>query len=533
MSADLVIRNGSLIDGTGAAAFTADVVINNGRIDLVGDAGDIDAAKEWDAAGKTVCPGFIDIHSHSDFTLIANRNAESGVRQGITTVVTGNCGHGPAPATDKALAKCNTLGFSESWGHPFDWNSFEEYLATLFAPGIAINTAPLVPHGTVRLAVMGYADRPASRRELSSMQSLVAEAMSAGAAGLSTGLEYSPGQHAGKDELVALARVAASHGGFYASHIRNRGDRFVEAVREALDIASEAGLPAQLSHLAPRPYASEDAFDRVLASIYDARDVAGMEVGIDTFPDRWGPGPVVTLLPPWVYEGPREQVLERLSASETVDRCRSYVDNPDNYLLRLGGFENFYLTSSKAHPKLVEKNFAEIAEHFGLDNTGTIFKLVLDDGDDFYNVMLRHIYATREDLDRLIRQPICSLESDGAVTAPYGTLEDFVMNRSSYCYTVRFLREYVTDKGYFSLEEAIRKMTSLPADSARLGNRGRLREGLAADIVVLDTDRLADRSSDTYPRAHPEGIDLVVVNGEIVLQHGMHTGALPGQRLPN
>jgi N-acyl-D-aspartate/D-glutamate deacylase len=532
MQADLIIRNGTLIDGTGAEAFNGDLAVSNGVIEIVGDASEFGSETIWDATGKVVCPGFIDIHSHSDFTLLANRNAESGIRQGITTVVTGNCGHGPAPAHDCALAKGNTLGFNEGWGVDFSWHSFDEYLATLFTPGVAINTAPLVPHGTVRLAIMGYADRPATKREIADMQALVDDAMSAGAAGFSTGLEYSPGQYATRDELIALSEPAAKRGGFYASHIRNRGDTFVEAVEEALGIARDAGLPAQLSHLAPRPYADPGAFDQVLERIYDARDREGMRIGIDTFPDRWGPGPVVTLLPPWVYEGPHGDVLARLNAGDTADRCRPYVSSPDNYLLRLGGFECFYLTCSKAHPEMVGKSFADIAAHFGLDYTDTIMKLVLDDEEDFYNVMLRHIYADAADLDRLLAQPICSLESDGAVAAPYGVLENFVMNRSSYCYTVRFLGEYVTDRGLFTLEEGIRKMTSLPADSAGLGDRGRLRAGHAADIVVFDPGSMTDNSTDSNPRAHPDGIELVLVNGEVVLADGRHTGALPGRRLP-
>ena len=172
---ELIIRNGEVVDGTGAAPFHGDVVIEGGRIELVGDASEIESENEWDAAGMTVCPGFIDIHSHSDFTLIANRNAESGIRQGITTVVTGNCGHGPAPAPVKELAKGNTIGYNANWGLDFSWNSFEEYMEALFSPGVAINTAPLVPHGTVRLAVMGHDNRTATKREIASMKSLVAD----------------------------------------------------------------------------------------------------------------------------------------------------------------------------------------------------------------------------------------------------------------------------------------------------------------------------------------------------------------------
>ena len=529
---ELLIRNASIIDGTGKPAFPGDVVVADGRIERVGNVGDVQAEREIDAAGRVVCPGFIDIHSHTDFTLVANRNVESGIRQGITTVVTGNCGHGPAPAPCKDLAKGNTLGFNEAWGLDFTWDTFGEYVETLLTPGIAMNAAPLVPHGTVRLAVMGAAERAPTRNELASMKSLVSEAMAAGAAGLSTGLEYSPGQYADEDELVALAEVAASHGRIYASHIRDRGDHFVAAVEEALSIARKAGLPAQLSHLAPRPYAPDGSFDRVLEMIYHARDKEGMRIGIDTFPDPWGPAPLASLLPAWVCEGTSDEVVARLQSARTVAACRPYVDGKQNYLLRLGGPDRFYVTYSKTHPEIIEKNFAEIGAHFDLDFTATIVKLMGDDGEDFYNVMIRHIYATDADLERLLQQPICSLESDGAYGAQYGHLKDFVMNRSSYCFTVRFLEEFVQRKALFNLEEGIRKMTSLPADSAGLADRGRLEAGKAADLIVLDLGELADRATDATPQNSPAGIELVVVNGEVVLDNGRHSERLPGQILP-
>lgn len=530
---DLIIRGGTVVDGTGKPAFVADVAIADGKILKVGDTSKVQSKTEWKAAGKYVCPGFIDIHSHSDFSLLVNRFAESGVRQGITTVVTGNCGHGPAPAPDKALAKQVTIGFSENWDVDFTWTNFAEYLDALSSPGVSINVAPLVPHGTVRLAVMGYEPRPANRNELSVMKSLVEEAMSAGAVGFSTGLEYAPGYNADENELVALSEIAAKHNRIYASHIRNRGDTFEEAVDEALNIARRAGLPAQLSHLAPRPYADPAAFDKILKKIYNAIEKEQLQVGIDTFPDIWGPGPVVTLLPTWVYEGPHNEVLKRLKSHKVVEQCREYIENPTNYLLRLGGFEKFYLTCSKAHPELVGKNFKEISEILKLDYTDTIFRIVLDDEEDYYNVMLRHIYATPEDLDKLLQQPICSIESDGVIAAPYGHLESFVMNRASYGYTIRFIQEYVLERKLFSIEEAIRKMTSLPADSAKLDNRGKLQEGMAADIVVLDLEAAADRTTDDVPNLYPSGVELVVVNGTIVLKDETHTQALAGQRLPN
>ena len=231
---DVIIRGGRVIDGTGKPGFDADVVINKGRIRYVGDASGIEGMRTWNARGRVVCPGFIDIHNHSDLTLYADGFAQSGVRQGLTTVVTGNCGIGPAPVPDKDSSKKSAVRVDKDWGLIVAWNTFEEYLDSLFSRGQSINVAPLVAHGAVRLAAMGFDAREPTRGELDHMKSLVAEALSAGAVGFSTGLEYSPGRYANEQELIALGRVAAQHGGIYASHIRERGNNFELAVEEAL-----------------------------------------------------------------------------------------------------------------------------------------------------------------------------------------------------------------------------------------------------------------------------------------------------------
>ena len=527
----LVVRGGSIIDGTGKPAFEADLVVDAGRVMLVGDASGVQGARTLDATGRVVAPGFVDIHNHSDFPLYVDGLAESGVRQGLTTLVTGNCGHGPAPAPDKDLAKQVTIGVNDEWGIDFAWNSFEEYLDRLFSQGVALNVAPLVAHGAVRLAAMGFeAGRPAPD-EMADMESMVADAMSAGAVGMSTGLEYSPGRHADEEELTALSRVAARHGGIYASHIRERGDGFELAVEEALSIARHAEVPAQLSHLVPRPYAPQGSFDRVLARIRGARD-DGLKIGMDTFPDTWGPAHLLDLVPPWVYEGPDEEVLSRLEDPSTVERCREHFEHPTNFLLRLGGMDRFHLSRSVAFPELVGESLDTVAQEWGLDHIRTIFRLAAADGKDFGNVLIRHIFATQEELDRLLLEPICSVASDGAVASTSGLLEGLVMNRSSFGYAPRFIREYALDRRLMSPEEAIRKMTSLPAASVQIDDRGRLEPGMAADIVVMDFETLADNSTDDEPQAYPSGIELVAVNGEVVFENGDHTGRLPGQLVP-
>ena len=530
--ADLTISGGTVMDGSGCPGYRADVVVDRGRIVLVGDASEIESTRTWDASGRVVSPGFIDIHSHADFPLYVDGLAQSGVRQGLTASVIGNCGHGPAPAPDAELAKQVTVGVNDDWGIGFDWTTFGEYLDALLAKGQSMNVAPLVPHGTVRIAAMGYDARPATDQELETMRSLVDEAMSAGALGMSSGLEYSPGRHADEAELTALSEVVGRHGGIYASHIRERGDNFEQAVREALNIGRGGGVAVQLSHFAPRPYAPTGVLDRVLGMVHDAR-ADGRGVGVDTFPDPWGPAHLLDLVPPWVYEGSDDEVLERMKDPRTADRCAGYVLNQGNFLLRLGSFDKFFLSYSRAHPELMSLSLDAISREWGMDIVRTILKLAADDGRDFGSVLIRHIFATIEDLEKLMKDPVCSIGSDGAVTSTDGLLGEMQMNRSSFGYAPRTIREYAIDRGLFSPEEAIRKMSSLPADQAGLADRGRLAEGMAADVVVMDFDNLADMSTDDEPQAYPTGIDMVAVNGVIVFEGGEHTGSTPGQVLRN
>ena len=362
------------------------------------------------------------------------------------------------------------------------------------------------------------------------MRSLVAEAMSAGALGMSSGLEYSPGRHADEAELTALSEVVGRHGGIYASHIRERGDNFEKAVREALNIGRGGGVAVQLSHFAPRPYAPTGVLDRVLGMVHDAR-ADGHDVGVDTFPDPWGPAHLLDLVPPWVYEGSDDEVLERMKDPQTAERCAGYVLNQGNFLLRLGTFDKFFLSYSRAHPELMSLSLDAISREWGMDIVRTILKLAADDGKDFGSAMIRHIFATIEDLEKLMKDPVCSIGSDGAVTSTDGLLGEMQLNRSSFGYAPRTIKEYAIDRGLFSPEEAIRKMSSLPADQAGLADRGRLAEGMAADVVVMDFDNLADMSTDDEPQAYPTGIDMVAVNGVIVFEGGEHTGKTPGQVL--
>jgi N-acyl-D-amino-acid deacylase len=316
-------------------------------------------------------------------------------------------------------------------------------------------------------------------------------------------------------------------GGIYASHIRERGDDFEGAVNEALDIGLRGELRVQLSHLAPRPYAPSKILDKILTNIHKAA-FDGQSVGIDTFPDPWGPAHLLDLVPSWVYEGSDDEVLGRLKDPSTAEKCYEYIQNKGNFLLRLSGFDQFYLSYSRSYPEFISMSLDEISKTWDIDIVQTILNLAVADGKDFGSVLIRHIFSEDDDLDQLLKDPLCSVGSDGAVASKEGLLKELKMNRSSFGYAPRTIEEYAMKRGLFSVEEAVRKMTSLPASQVNVSDRGTIQVGKAADVVVMDLEVLADLSTDDEPQEYPAGIDTVVVNGEIVFEGGEHTLRRPG-----
>jgi len=523
-----LIYGGKIIDGTGTPAYKSDILISNSKISAIDDFSRLENVKKINARGKIVCPGFIDIHSHADFSIFVDGLCQSALRQGITTIVTGNCGHGPAPAPNKELAIRNTIGYNEEWKINIQWTSFKEYLEKLFDNKISMNLAPLVPHGTVRLAAMGPDNRKPNPKEISLMQDYVKEAMSAGAIGLSSGLEYAPGQYANEKELTALGKIVSKFNGIYASHIRERGENFESAVIEALNIAKYSEIPTQLSHLAPRPYAPKNSFNNVLRLIDDARN-NGTKIGIDTFPDIWGPAHLLDLLPREIIDGTEKEILLRLNNPKTTLECEKYIQNRSNYLLRTGGFDSFFLSNTKSYPELLEKSLEEISKIFNLNRSQTILKLASADGKDFQNVLIRHIFANQNDLDQLLLNSYCSVGSDGVVGSKSGILKTLAMNRSSFGYAPRFIQEYSIKRKLFTLEESIRKMTSLPAISAQISNRGIIKKDMKADIVIMNVNKIKDNTTDSSTMEYPDGIETVLVNGQIVINAENHTGIKCGE----
>ena len=541
---DLVIANGRIVDGCGNPWYYGDVAVRGDRIAAIGAAGALRGRAVVDAGGRYVAPGFVDPHTHSDISILQYPRADSVVRQGVTTHVTGNCGMSPAPlsAAHRDEALHNWAHYWDISGVAWDWTSFRQYLKALELAGGAINIAPLVGHGALRLAVMGLADRPATAKELARMERLLDAALRAGAHGLSTGLVYPPGCYAGTDELVRLCRVVGRYQAMYTTHIRGERETILEAVAEALAIGRECGVAVEVSHNAPKWGAREDAGAN-LALIEEARrdglDVTtDNDVHTDLAPrlSRALPQPVLDLGHEALMAllgDPRERANLRRAIADDVLPGAGYTG-----LVRHGRFDRIVILHAGRHPELRGRSVADIAADRGSAPLDTYLDLIVEEDDQIVGIF---DYVDERDIRALLRSPLAMVSSDGLVMPPVETLDDPALYwPCSYGEYPGVLERYVRDEPVLRLEEAIRKMTSFPAQRFGLLDRGVLRPGLRADVVVFDLDKVRDRATNLYPHAypfeniphrHPEGLDWVLVNGEPVIAEGEHTGALPGRVL--
>lgn len=541
---DLVIANGRIVDGCGNPWYYGDVAVRGDRIAAIGAPGALRGRAVVDAGGRYVAPGFVDPHTHSDISILQHPRADSVVRQGVTTHVTGNCGMSPAPlsAAHRDEALHNWAHYWDISGVAWDWTSFRQYLKALELAGGAINIAPLVGHGALRLAVMGLADRPATEKELARMERLLDAALRAGAHGLSTGLVYPPGCYVGTDELVRLCRVVGRYQAMYTTHIRGERETILEAVAEALAIGRECGVAVEVSHNAPKWGAREDAGAN-LALIEEARrdglDVTtDNDVHTDLAPrlSRALPQPVLDLGHEALMAllgDPRERDDLRRAIADDVLPGAGYTG-----LVRHGRFERIVILHAVRHPELRGRSVADIAADRGSAPLDTYLDLIVEEDDQIVGIF---DYVDERDIRALLRSPLAMVSSDGLVMPPVETLDDPALYwPCSYGEYPGVLERYVRDEPVLRLEEAIRKMTSFPAQRFGLLDRGVLRPGLRADVVVFDLDKVRDRATNLYPHAypfeniphrHPEGLDWVLVNGEPVIAEGEHTGALPGRVL--
>jgi len=527
---DVLIRNGWLADGTGNPTYPADVAIQGDRIADVGRLPGAQATRVVDATGKIVCPGFVDCHSHTDSTIQANPTAESTVRQGVTTEVVGNCGGSMAPVDDASRERTAARLRKSGYAGPTGWSTFAEYLEVIRKMGISENLAWLVGHGTIRTAA-GVSGPTATEEHLRAMEDMVREAMDAGALGMSTGLEFEPGRMAPTSEIIRLAKVVGQRDGYYASHIRNRDARLQEAVEEFLEIVRASGTRGEISHLNVRHNtgAPEGAWQRAVDTMAEARR-GGLNVMADTTPFLYGTGSMASILPPWVRaEGPA-RTAELLRDPAVRARLRTDCDRYWRFIHR-GEWDRVRLLSSVEHSEMCNKTFVEISGLWGKDPWDCYFDILADAGPRLDSLSVVGRLFTEEHLAEMVRHPLLSLAVDGSSSRTDGPLAEQSRTPINFCGMTHYLTCHVRERRTIRLEEAIRKMTSQPATHFGLRDRGLLRPGFKADVVVFDFERLDDVSTLEQPVAYVRGVDHVLVNGVFVVDGGEHTGARPGRNL--
>jgi N-acyl-D-aspartate/D-glutamate deacylase len=529
---DLLIRDGLIVDGSGGVPYRGDVAVEGGRIAAVGRVEGNGAARVIEAGGRVVCPGFVDPHSHSDFTLLTNPRAESTIRQGVTTEVVGNCGWTYAPVSDHSRAVIDARLRTFAYDGPAQWTAFSDYLSYVSNRGHAQNLAWFVGHNTIRYAAGAFAPQ-ASEEQLTAMEDYVAEAMHAGALGLSTGLEFKPGREAPTDEIVRLNKVVGRYGGHYTSHMRNRDSSLQESTEEFLRVIREGGTKGEISHfnVRNRTGAAPGAWQRAVDTMQAAREVEGLDVLADTTPFRDGLGAMVGILPPWVLADGWEGACKRLRDPVVRERLPHECDRYWRFIHR-GEWDRVRLQASPQYPGLEGKSFPEISALLGKSEWDCYFDILADSGPAIDSILLIGELFTDEHLAEMISHPLFSLGVDGFTSALDAGLDGISAHPVCFAGHVHYLTHHVRELGTLPLEETIRKMTRMPAEHFGLNDRGLLRAGLAADVIVLDLDRLEDGSTLADPLNYVKGVDEVFVNGTAVVSGGEHTGALPGRHLP-
>jgi N-acyl-D-amino-acid deacylase len=531
---ELIILNGRVYDGTGNPWFWADIAIDNGKICKVGKVNDREVERMIDASGLFICPGFIDIHTHSEVTLLVNNKAESAVRQGVTLHVTGNCGRSAAPILEESrdlLLDFNLRGFNEII--EVDWISFGEYLDRVQNNGVAINVASLLGHGTARICVMGYEKRRPTEDELYTMKNIISRSMIDGAFGMSVGLNIVPSGFAEKIEIIELCRVVAKYGGTYYPHKRGMG--FHKDTLEQVEIGEEALVPVHLPHHRPVIYRTwRGDIKDILNIMYDARE-KGTDLTSDLYPYLRSGGGLRGMLPAWVSEGGPKKTLERIKNDEVKEKIKNDILQGGaphmGFIATAGIWDKVTLLQHNKSEDYVGKTLSEIADMMEVQPLDAIFKLMVLEGEGSSGFPTTQQVITKEMLLTMFKHPTAMVGSDGSALAPYGILGKKLVHPRNYgCYP-RILGRWVRDEKLISMEEAIRKMTSFPAQILGIQDRGIIREGMWADISIFDPETVIDKATYENPLQYPEGIKYVLVNGKIVIDDGEHTGQLPGKVL--
>ena len=525
---DAVIRNGLIYDGSGSAPRRGDVAITGDTIAAVGDIGSGRGSIEIDAQGRAVAPGFINMLSWANESLIIDGRSQADIRQGVTLEVLGE-GWSMGPLTEpmKREAREQQTDFK----YEIEWTTLGEYLDDLVRRGISPNVASFVGAATVRIHELGHENRAPSAAELERMKDLVRQAMREGALGVGSALIYAPATYAGTPELIELSKAAAESGGMYISHMRSEGNHLLEGIDELISIAREAGVPAEIYHLKAAGEANWPKMDAAIQKVNDAR-AAGLNISANMYTYPAGGTSLDALIPPWAHEGGPRKMKERLQdpalRQRIADEMRTPAETWENLGLLAGSPDRIIFSSfgSDALKPLTGKSLGEVARMRGQSPEDTAIDLVIEDDGGTGAIFF---LMSEENIRKGIAQPWVSFGSDAESPAPEGVFLKSNPHPRAYGNVARLLRKYVREEKVISLQEAVRRLTSLPARNLKIERRGFLQPGYFADVVVFDPDSVGDHATFEKPHQYSTGVSDVFVNGVQVLRDGEHTGAKPGR----
>lgn len=536
---DLLIKNAHVIDGSGAERFLADIAVKDGLITHVDANINLPCKNTINGKGLVACPGFIDMHTHSDFTLLLDPGAESRVRQGVTTEVTGNCGGSPGPilaSGRKAFMEYMTdLGkYYKQYepDHIWEWKTLDDFYSLLYTRGAALNTVPLVGHSTLRANVMGYEDRLPTSQEIKQMKNLLHAELEKGAFGLSTGLIYHPGAFAHRPEITELASVVKAFDGIYSTHMRSESTHLFEAVEEALAVGRNSGVSLQISHLKAESPAMWGKSGMLLDKIDKARN-EGVHVHFDQYPYTAYSSGLLEIFPSWAKQDGATRLIEFLSDPGTKKRIRTdMLSSSDDWENPMEGLSwNDVRVINYTLPETIRFNGLTVqamAELKGMEPIEALFQVFLEEKGGLGMIVFA---MSEDDLTTIMQNPFGMIGSDGCSVSPGGPVGNTPVHPRFYGTFPRVLGRYVREHNVISLEQAVRKMTGLPAEKLGLKDRGQVKQGMAADLVIFNPETIQDRATFDEPHQFPTGIEHVIVNGIPVVSDGRQTGALPGKRL--
>ncbi len=522
MTPSLLIKNAKIIDGTGAPWYKADLAITDDKITGIGEIKE-KPEQVIDAKGLVVSPGWIDVHNHADHTILGNPDALSYTHQGVTTVTMGNCGLSMYPLSEQYRQDLIEYmkPFTSGLQFKYDWTNLAEFNKRVMEKGTSINLVPFVGHGSIRIATMGFANRAPTDTELEQMKQYLTEAMKQGSYGMSTGLGYPPGLYSDNSELIALGKVLQDYRGMYSTHMRGEDGNLADTI----NLGRAMNVPVEVSHLGSSCGSRLNLRGRheetTLKELDEAR-LEGIDITADIYPYIAGSSLLSQVIPDWLHEGGVSRMLERIQEPQVqTQMAEEYTKFGRDFSKIIVSY-----VKSEGNKDIEGMSIAAISEKWKKNIVDTVCKLMSDEKGEAMNITF---WGTEEDVDTMIKHPAVMPCSDGWILAPTGPLGAGKPHPRCYGAFPRYLDQYVKQKHLFVLEEAIRRMTAMPATRLGLQDRGLIRIGMKADITVFDPETLKDNATFTDPRRYPEGISYVIVNGEVTIENGEHTGKHNGE----